>query len=161
MFRDPAERQRAIGLWAATTGLGIALGPIVGGLLLARFWWGSVFLINVPIAALGVACALPLIPESKNPAALPPDIAGALLSIAGLGLVLWSLIEAPVRGWSSPWVSGAGAGGLAVLAAFAAWERASSHPMLNVRFFRRRSVLAARSARWAWSCSGCSERCSC
>jgi EmrB/QacA subfamily drug resistance transporter len=137
MFRDPAERQRAIGLWAATTGLGIALGPIVGGLLLARFWWGSVFLINVPIAALGFACALPLIPESKNPAALRPDMAGALMSIAGLGLVLWSLIEAPTRGWSSPLVIGAGVGGLAVLAAFAAWERASSHPMLDVRFFRR------------------------
>jgi EmrB/QacA subfamily drug resistance transporter len=143
MFRDPAERQRAIGVWAATTGLGIALGPIVGGLLLARFWWGSVFLVNVPIAALGVACALPLIPDSRNPAAVRPDVAGALMSIAGLGLVLWSLIEAPTRGWSSPLVIGAGAGGLAVLAAFAAWERASSHPMLNVRFFRHRRFSAA------------------
>ena len=66
MFRDPAERQRAIGIWAGTTGLGIALGPIVGGLLLASFWWGSVFLINVPIAVIGAACALPLIPDSKN-----------------------------------------------------------------------------------------------
>ena len=63
MFRDPAERQRAIGIWAGTTGVGIALGPIVGGLLLARFWWGSVFLINVPIAVLGVACALRLVPD--------------------------------------------------------------------------------------------------
>jgi EmrB/QacA subfamily drug resistance transporter len=146
MFRDAAERQRAIGVWAATTGLGIALGPIVGGLLLARFWWGSVFLINVPIAALGVAFALPLIPDSKNPAALPPDVAGAVLSIAGLGLVLWSLIEAPVRGWSSALVIGAGAVGLAVLAAFAAWERASSHPMLNISFFRRRRFSAAVSS---------------
>ena len=146
MFRDPAERQRAIGVWAATTGLGIALGPIVGGVLLSRFWWGSVFLINVPIALLGVACALPLIPDSKNPHALPPDVAGALMSIAGLGLVLWSLIEAPVRGWSSPLVIGAGIGGLAVLAAFAAWERASSHPMLNIGFFRRRRFSAAVSS---------------
>jgi EmrB/QacA subfamily drug resistance transporter len=143
MFRDPGERQRAIGFWAGTTGLGVALGPIVGGLLLARFWWGSVFLINVPIAMLGVACALPLIPDSKNPAALPPDAAGALMSIAGLGLVLWSLIEAPVRGWSSPLVIGAGVAGLAVLAVFVAWERASSHPMLNIAFFRRRRLSAA------------------
>jgi EmrB/QacA subfamily drug resistance transporter len=143
MFRDPAERQRAIGIWAGTTGLGVALGPIIGGLLLAHFWWGSVFLINVPIAVLGGACALPLIPDSKNPAALAPDLPGALLSIAGLGLVLWSLIEAPVRGWSSPLVIGAGAGGLAVLAVFVLWERASSHPMLNLRFFRRRRFSAA------------------
>ena len=146
MFRDPAERQRAIGIWAGTTGLGIALGPIVGGLLLASFWWGSVFLINVPIAVIGAACALPLIPDSKNPAARPPDLVGALMSIAGLGLVLWSLIEAPVRGWSSPRVIGAGVGGLAVLAAFVAWERASSHPMLNVSFFRRRRLSAAVSS---------------
>ncbi len=146
MFRDPAERQRAIGLWAATTGLGIALGPIVGGLLLSRFWWGSVFLINVPIAALGVAFALPLVPDSKNPAARPPDLVGALTSIAGLGLVLWSLIEAPAWGWSSPLVIGTGAGGLTVLAAFAAWERASSHPMLNIRFFRQSRFSAAVSS---------------
>ncbi len=76
MFRDQAERQRAIGIWAATTGLGIALGPIVGGLLLARFWWGSVFLINVPIAVAGIAFALPLVPDSRNPAALAPDVTG-------------------------------------------------------------------------------------
>ncbi len=143
MFRDPGERQRAIGLWAGTTGVGVALGPIVGGLLLSSFWWGSVFLVNVPIAALGAVFALPLIPESQNPAALRPDLAGALLSVAGLGLLLWSLIEAPARGWSSPRVIAAGVGGLAVLAFFAAWERASSHPMLNLGFFARRRFSAA------------------
>jgi EmrB/QacA subfamily drug resistance transporter len=146
VFRDPAERQRAIGMWAGTTGLGVSLGPIIGGLLLAHFWWGSVFLINVPIAAVGAAFALPLIPESKNPAALRPDFAGALLSIAGLGLVLWSLIEAPVRGWSSPLVIGAGVGGLAVLVVFVLWERACSHPMLNLGFFRNRRFSAAVSS---------------
>ena len=146
MFRDPAERQRAIGIWAGTTGVGVALGPIVGGLLLASFWWGSVFLINVPIALLGGACALWLIPESKNPAALRPDLAGALMSIVGLGLLLWSLIEAPVRGWSSPLVIGAGAGALVVLTAFVVWERKSSHPMLNVQFFRRRRFSGAVSS---------------
>jgi hypothetical protein len=118
----------------------------VGGLLLARFWWGSVFLINVPIAVLGAACAFWLIPDSRNPAAQAPDLAGAVLSAAGLGLVLWSLIEAPVRGWSSPVVIGAGAGGLVILAVFAAWERASSHPMLNIGFFRRRRFSAAISS---------------
>jgi EmrB/QacA subfamily drug resistance transporter len=146
MFRDPGQRQRAIGLWAGTTGVGIALGPIIGGVLLAHFWWGSVFLINVPIAAAGLLCAVPLVPDSRNPAASRPDLVGSLLSIAGLALVLWSLIEAPVRGWSSALVIGAGLGGLAVLAVFAAWERTSSHPMLNLDFFRRRQFSAAISS---------------
>ena len=146
MFRDEGERQRAIGMWAGTTGLGIALGPIVGGLLLARFWWGSVFLINVPIAVIGLAFALPLIPESKNEDALRPDLTGALMSVVGLGLLLWALIEAPVYGWSSARVLGAGAGGLAVLAGFAVWERTTSHPMLNLRFFRNPRFSAAVSS---------------
>ena len=146
LFSDPAERQRAIGIWAGTTGAGIALGPIVGGLLLARFWWGSVFLINVPVAVLGAVLALRLVPESRNPAALAPDFAGALMSIAGLGLVLWSLIEAPTRGWTSPLVLAAGVGGLAALALFAAWELHSSHPMLDMRFFRNRRFSAAVSS---------------
>jgi EmrB/QacA subfamily drug resistance transporter len=143
MFSDAAERQRAIGLWAGTSGVGIALGPIIGGLLLAHFWWGSVFLINVPIAAIGVACAIPLVPDSRDAAAPAPDFTGALLSIAGLGLLLWAIIEAPVRGWTSGRVIGAGVGGLAVIAAFAAWEWRSSHPMLNLDFFRRREFSAA------------------
>jgi EmrB/QacA subfamily drug resistance transporter len=146
MFRDGAERQRAIGIWSATTGAGIALGPIVGGLLLARFWWGSVFLINVPVAVLGGLLALRLVPESRNPAALAPDFSGALLSVAGLGLLLWSLIEAPSRGWTSPRVLAAGAGGLAVLALFATWEHHSSHPLLDLGFFRDRRFSAAVSS---------------
>ncbi len=143
IFTDPAERQRAIGLWAGTTGLGVALGPIVGGALLARFWWGSVFLINVPIAAVGFACAIPLIPESRNWAARRPDLAGAALSMVGLGLVLWSLIEAPVQGWTSPRVLAAGAGGLAVLTLFTVWESRTAHPMLNLAFFRDRAFSGA------------------
>jgi len=143
IFTDPVERQRAIGLWAATTGLGAALGPIVGGLLLTRFWWGSVFLINVPIAVVGFGCAIPLIPDSRKPDAKAPDIAGVVLSIAGFGLLLWSLIEAPVRGWTSVRVLAAGIGGLAVLALFAVWEQRSAHPMLDMRFFRKRELSGA------------------
>ncbi len=143
MFTDPAERQRAIGFWAGTSGVGIALGPIIGGVLLAHFWWGSVFLINVPIALIALACGIPLVPDSKDPAAPAPDFPGALLSIAGLGLLLWAIIEAPVRGWASARVIGAGIGGLVVLAAFVIWERHSSHPMLNLAFFRRREFSGA------------------
>jgi EmrB/QacA subfamily drug resistance transporter len=143
IFTDAGERQRAISLWAATTGVGAAFGPIVGGLLLARFSWGSVFLINVPVAVLGFAFAIPLVPESKKPDAKSPDPVGALLSIAGLGLLVWSLIEAPVRGWNSALVLGAGIGGLAVLAAFAGWEWRSAHPMLTMGLFRKREISGA------------------
>jgi EmrB/QacA subfamily drug resistance transporter len=141
-FTEERDRQRAIGLWAATSGAGIALGPIVGGLLLEYFWWGSVFLINVPIAALGFVFALPFVPDSKNPSAQRPDWAGSLLSIAGLGLLLYGIIEAPSRGWTSPVVLATGIGGLAVLAVFVLWERASSHPMLHLDFFRNRHFSA-------------------
>jgi len=145
LFRDPAERARAIGAWAATIGLGIAVGPIAGGLLLARFWWGSIFLVNIPIVVAGVAGALLLLPDSKNPAADPPDPAGALLSVAGLGLLLWAIIEAPASGWGSWKVIGAGLASLAVLTTFAAWEARSRHPMLKLVFFsdRRFSIAAA------------------
>ena len=142
MFRDPGERQRAIALWAATGGVGVALGPIIGGLLLARFWWGSVFLINVPIAAVGLVAAILFVPDSKNPDVQAPDLPGAALSIAGIGSLLWAIIEAPTRGWSSPTVIGVFAASLVILAAFAAWERRTTHPMLNLGFFRQRSFSA-------------------
>jgi EmrB/QacA subfamily drug resistance transporter len=142
-FTDQGERQRALGVWSGTSGAGLALGPVVGGLLLAHFWWGSVFLINVPVALLGFLFAVPLIPDSKDPEAKSLDPGGSLLSIAGLGLLLWAIIEAPVHGWSSMLVLGAGGGGLAVLAAFIAWERSSAHPMLNLRYFAARRFSAA------------------
>ncbi len=141
-FTAARERQRAIGLWAATSGAGIALGPIIGGLLLQYFWWGSIFLVNIPIAAAGFACALPLVPDSRNPAAQRPDLAGSLLSIAGLGLLLYAIIEAPSHGWTSALVLATGTAGLAILAGFVLWERASTHPMLNLRFFRNQNFSA-------------------
>jgi EmrB/QacA subfamily drug resistance transporter len=142
-FADRGERQRALGVWSGTSGAGVALGPIVGGLLLTRFWWGSVFLINVPVALLGIAFATALVPDSRDVAAKRPDRTGSLLSIAGLGLLLWAIIEAPAHGWSSALVIGAGGGGLAILAAFAAWERSSAHPMLDLRVFSDRHFSSA------------------
>ncbi len=143
IFPDPGDRQRAIGVWAGTAGVGSCLGPVIGGLLLTHFWWGSVFLVDVPIAALGVALVIALVPDSRNPAARPPDVPGALLSIAALGLVLFALIEAPTRGWTSALVSGTGAAGLAALGGFVGWERLSPHPMLNLGFFRERRFSGA------------------
>jgi EmrB/QacA subfamily drug resistance transporter len=143
MFRDEVGRQRAFGIWAATLGAGGALGPVVGGLLLAHFWWGSVFLVNVPIAVIGFVCAIWLVPDSKNPDAPRPDILGSALSIAGVGLLLWAIIDAPVEGWTSGLVLGAGMGGLVMLACFVLWEAISPNPMMRVSFFRNRSFSAA------------------
>jgi EmrB/QacA subfamily drug resistance transporter len=145
IYRDPAQRARAIGAWAGTIGLGIAIGPIAGGLLLARFWWGSIFLVNVPVVVAGFVGAMVLVPDSKNPAAARPDPVGAVLSIAGLGMLLWAIIEAPTRGWVSASVVGVGVAGIAVLGAFVAWELHSRHPMLELAFFsdRRFSIAAA------------------
>ncbi len=138
LFGNEDERQRAFGFWAGTTGAGVALGPIVGGLLLAHFWWGSVFLINVPVALLGFAVAIPLLPDSRDLGAPRPDLVGVLLSVGGIGLLLWAVIEAPVSGWSSAPVLCGGLGGAAVLVAFLAFEHHISHPMLNLELFKRR-----------------------
>jgi EmrB/QacA subfamily drug resistance transporter len=146
MFRESSERQRAIGLWAATSGVGIALGPLIGGLLLDHFWWGSVFLLNVPVAAAGICFAIPLVPDSRNEQAKRPDVVGAAMSVAGLGLLVWAIIEAPTRTWTSARVLAAGCAGLLVLAAFVWWERRSTHPMLELGFFRRRAFSGAVSS---------------
>ena len=145
VFREPTARARAIGAWGGTIGLGIAIGPIAGGALLANFWWGSIFLVNVPIVVAGFIAALVLVPDSKNPSAAAADTVGALLSIAGLGLMLWAIIEAPTKGWTSTDVLGVGIASLVVLAAFVGWEARSHHPMLNLGFFsdRRFSIAAA------------------
>ena len=146
IFRDPGERARAIGVWAGTIGLGIAIGPIAGGLLLSRFWWGSIFFVNVPIVCVGFIGAALVVPDSKNPEVQPPDPVGAALSIAGLGLLLWAIIEGPSRGWTSGIVFGAGVASLVVLGGFAFWESRSTHPMLKLEFFRERRFSVALAA---------------
>ena len=118
------------------------------------------FLINVPIAVLGFAAALPLVPDSKNPSAQRPDLVGSLLSIAGLGLLLYAIIEAPVHGWTSTPVLVTGIGGLAVLACFVLWERASAHPMLQPALLPRQAASRRRSSPSRWPCSASSARCS-
>ena len=143
VFRDPQERARAIGLWGGTTGVGLAIGPLAGGLLLARFWWGSVFFVNVPVAIVGALAAWRLVPESSNPAADRPDPGGSMLSILGLGLLLWAIIEAPIRGWTSPRVVAVGGAGIAALLLLVGWEARSDHPMLKLAFFRSKRFSAA------------------
>jgi len=146
VFRDPGERARAIGAWGGAIGLGIAIGPIAGGLLLARFWWGSIFLVNVPIVVAAFVAAVLLVPDSKNQAADRPDPVGAILSVVGLGLLLWAIIEAPTVGWSSPVVVVVGSASLAVLGAFVLWEVRCRHPMLKLSFFSERRFSVALAA---------------
>lgn len=143
VFTSDRDRAKAIGIWSGTTGLGVAVGPIVGGFLLDHYWWGSVFLINIPIAIAGLVASLWLVPNSRNPRAKHPDPLGALLSMTGLGLLLWAIIEAPNRTWESPLALAALGGGAVAIAAFVLWERRCNHPMLPLRFFRNRRFSAA------------------
>jgi EmrB/QacA subfamily drug resistance transporter len=146
VFREPSEQARAIGIWSGTTGLGIAIGPIAGGWLLSHFWWGSVFLINVPVAGVGALGALLWIPESRDSSKRPLDFFGAALSTSGLAMLLWSIIEAPLRGWDSGSVLAVGLGALVILGGFVAWERRASHPMLVLEAFGNRRFSIAMAA---------------
>ena len=141
-----AERERAIGVWAGMAGLGIVLGPVVGGWLLEHFWWGSVFLVNVPVVTVALLAGWVLVPESKDPRATPLDPIGALLSMAGLGSLVYAIIEAPDNGWTDPvtlWAFGAGG---VLLALFVAWELRTPHPMLQIGLFRNPRFSAASAA---------------
>lgn len=146
VFTDPRERGRAIGVWAAVAGGGGALGPVIGGFLLQHFWWGSVFLINVPVSIGALIAGRYVLPPSRDPSAPRLDPVGALLSVAGLVALLWAIIEAPSKGWSDSSVVAAFAIGVVVLGGFVMWELTSSHPMLDVRFFENRRFTAANAA---------------
>jgi len=146
VFRDQRERGRAIGVWSGFASVGVAAGPIVGGLLLRNFSWSAVFWVNAPIGLVALVATYYAVPESKNDRAGALDPLGALLSIAGLVGVLYSIIEAPARGWASGQVLGSGLSGIAIIGMFVAWELHTSSPMLDVRFYRNRRFAAANSA---------------
>jgi len=137
------ERAKAIAAWAGVSGLGVAFGPVAGGLLLKHFWWGSVFLVNVPIVVAAIAAGLVLVPESRDPILRRLDPVGAVLSVVGLTALVWSIIEAPAHGWTSAGVLGGFAFATVAVAAFVAWELRTEHPMLPLRFFRNARFSAA------------------
>jgi EmrB/QacA subfamily drug resistance transporter len=144
---EPRERPRAIGIWATAVGIGVATGPVLGGVLLDHFWWGSVFLINVPVTAFGIIAALVLIPESRNPEPGKIDYLGVLASIAGLVLLVYGIVQGGDTGsWARADVLGPIVGGLGVLALFAWHESRVSHPSLDVRLFRDRRLSASVGA---------------
>ncbi|HEX4777509.1 MAG TPA: MFS transporter [Acidimicrobiia bacterium] len=145
VFTDE-ERGRAIGVWAGVAGIGIAIGPLAGGILLEHFAWGSIFLVNIPIVVVAIAAGQWIVPTSKDPRAPKLDVAGAVLSIAGLFLLLYAIIDAPSSGWTAPRVLGAFGLSAALLAAFVVWELRSRHPMLNISFFENPRFTAASAS---------------
>jgi MFS family permease len=118
------------------TGLGVALGPISGGWLLEHFWWGSVFVAMAPVAAVTFLSAALFVPTSGDPATPPVDVVGLVLSTLAIGTLVYTIIEAPERGWTDPATTGGFALAAAAAAVVVAWERGRPHPMLDVSLFR-------------------------
>jgi EmrB/QacA subfamily drug resistance transporter len=143
-----ARRQRAIaiGLWGAMAGVGIATGPIIGGWLLERFWWGSIFVFMAPVAAVVAVVVAWAVPTSRDPAIPPVDWRGLVLSAAAMGLLVLGVIQAPGWGWGSPATIVVLVGGAAVLAGFVATEGRAAHPMVDVALFRNPRFTAASAS---------------
>ncbi|MGY1801930.1 MFS transporter [Blastococcus sp. SYSU D00922] len=143
----PRERGRAIGVWAGTAGIGVAGGPLAGGAVLEHFWWGSVFLVGVPVALLGIVAVLAFVPESRDPSPGRLDIPGVLLSIVALAGIVYGLIRGGSGvGWTTPGVLIPLVGGLLLLALFVWLQRRSTHPALDVSLFRNPAFSAAAAA---------------
>jgi EmrB/QacA subfamily drug resistance transporter len=136
LFPDAADRQRALTIWVTATSLGLPLGPIVGGWLLEHFWWGSVFLINVPVVLIGIAAIVAFVPSSRGSVSGSFDVVGAALSSVGLLGLTYGLIDAGRRGWSDPLSIGAMALGAVLLVVFVFVERGRTHPLVDPRLFR-------------------------
>jgi EmrB/QacA subfamily drug resistance transporter len=140
------ERARAITIWAGVSGLGIGLGPLVGGLLIENFAWSSVFLLNVPIAIVALVLGLVLVPESRDPSGAPLDLPGAVLSIGAVSALVYGIIEAPGVGWTDPLILGA-FGLAAVLGLAFGWrETHTAEPMLDLSLFRNARFTAGAGA---------------
>ncbi|MDO0915480.1 MFS transporter [Streptomyces sp. DT2A-34] len=138
------EQPKAIGIWAGGVGLAIAIGPITGGVLLDHFWWGSVFLINVPIVLLALALMLWLVPDSRDPNPGRIDPVGVVLSVVGLVLLVYGIIKGgQLADFTDATVLATIAAGLAVLVAFVVFEKRSDHPSIDVTYFRNKVFSAA------------------
>lgn len=135
---EPADRGKALSVVVMGMGAGIPLGPIIGGWLLNHFWWGSIFLINVPIIALALIAIALVLPESRDPSPRRPDLLGGLLSIAGLLTLVYAAIEAPDRGWVDPLILAGFAVSLLLLSIFVWWELRTPQPMIDLHLFKDR-----------------------
>ena len=140
------ERGKAIGIWAGVNSLGIGAGPVVGGVMLQHFWWGAVFLLNVPVIVVTLVVGMILLPESRDPERRPLDVPGFLLSTGAVSTLIYALIEAPDRGWTDAVVLGSFAGAAVLGTAFARWETRAPLPLVDFGFFRRRRFAAGVAA---------------
>jgi EmrB/QacA subfamily drug resistance transporter len=134
----PAERPKALAAWTTASFVGMPLGPIVAGYLLDHFWWGSIFFINIPVAAVALIACVALIPESRSETARQTDFAGLLLSLGGLSALMYGVIEQPERGWGDIRVWGPMVAGAAALGAFVGWTRRARVPLIDLALFRDR-----------------------
>ncbi|WP_067818695.1 MFS transporter [Nocardia inohanensis] len=142
LFPDPAQRQRALTVWITSTAIGLPLGPIVGGWLLQHFWWGSVFLLNVPMVVIGATAVALLVPESRSDNDFRIDLPGVALSATGMLGLTYGFIRLGERGWGNGLGWAAVAAGVLVLGAFLLWQRRTAQPLIDVGLF------AAPGFRW-------------
>ena len=146
VFTDERERSLAIGIWSGVVGLGVVLGPLVGGALLDHFWWGSVFVVNVPVAVAAIIAGAVVVPESRDRDAQRIDWIGAALSVVALVGLVTAIIEAPGSGWTSTRVVVLFVLAASGLVSFVMWEARVASPMLDVRYFRNARFSAATAA---------------
>lgn len=145
-FGDPRERAKAIAVWTAVSGAGIALGPIVGGALMRSFSWSAVFWINVPLLVAALLGGMHVVPDSRDPHATRLDPVGAVLSILGISSLVYAIIQGPEQGWQSARTMTAFAVGTVATALFLAWESRREDPMLDLGLFRHRAFSVASVA---------------
>src|SRR4051794_25215533 len=142
----PQERIKAIGLWAGFSGIGLAVGPVAGGVLTDAFGWPAIFLVNLPIGVILLLVGLRSLDEARNPSAPAIDIPGTVLSVLAVGALTYGLIEGGARGWTSPVILGSFTAAVVLFAAFVAVEARRSAPMLPLRLFRQRLFTVSNTA---------------
>ncbi|MFF7747888.1 MFS transporter [Streptomyces sp. NPDC007971] len=137
----PDEQGKALGLVSTGSALGLPLGPIIGGWLLDHFWWGSVFLINIPMVAIGILACVLLLPETGNPASPRVDSLSTAFTVGGLGTLIYAIIEAPERGWGDPLILGMFAAAALLITGLVLRSRQVRHPMLDMSLLTQRGFL--------------------